>query len=220
MPDYIVVCRNEGETLVKKLILASKSPRRQEILRTLGVEFSLLVSDVDETVEKLSPKKTVETLAARKCAASTELLDSEERRCSIVISADTVVSFGDEIFGKPHTAENAERMLRKLSGSVHEVHTGIAVMSDGRMTVESETTRVHFRDLTDEEIELYIRSGEPLDKAGAYGIQELGGLFVSAVEGDYFNIVGLPVCRLGRILARDFDYDILREASGKRIDLL
>lgn len=218
MPYYIADCRNEGETVVKKLILASKSPRRQEILRTLGVEFSVVVSDADETVDKMSPERTVETLAARKCTAAAELLDAEEKRRSIVISADTVVSFGDEIFGKPHTAENAERMLRRLSGSVHEVHTGIAVMSDGRMTVESETTRVHFRDLTDEEIELYIRSGEPLDKAGAYGIQELGGLFVSAVEGDYFNIVGLPVCRLGRILARDFDYDILRESFGKKIN--
>lgn len=218
MFDYIVVCRNEGETVVKKLILASKSPRRQEILRTLGLEFSIVVSDADETVDKMSPEKTVETLAARKCIAAAELLDAEEKRCSIVISADTVVSFGDEIFGKPHTAENAERMLSKLSGSVHEVHTGIAIMSDGRMTVESETTRVHFRDLTDKEIDLYIRSGEPLDKAGAYGIQELGGLFVSAVDGDYFNIVGLPVCRLGRILARDFDYDILRELFGKKTD--
>lgn len=220
MSYYIAVCRNEGETVVKKLILASKSPRRQEILRTLGVDFSLLVSDVDETVGKLSPQKTVETLAARKCAASAELLPPDEAENVIVISADTVVSFGEEIFGKPHTAENASKMLHKLSGGVHEVHTGLAVMSEGRMTVESETTRVYFRELTDEEIELYIRSGEPLDKAGAYGIQELGGLFVSAVEGDYFNIVGLPVCRLGRILARDFGYDILKVASEKRISRL
>lgn len=203
--------------MVKKLILASGSARRREILSTIGLEHTVLVSDVDETIEKLSPRETVETLAARKCAAVVDTLSEAQKKESIVISADTVVSVGDEIFGKPRDREDAKRMLRALSDSHHHVLTGIAVWGDGRMTVESEATEVCFRPVSDEEIDLYISIGEPMDKAGAYGIQETGGVFVESVNGDYFNIVGLPVCRLTQILSRDFGYDPLRAiAQGKK----
>lgn len=200
-----------------KVILASKSARRQEILRTLGVDYSLLACDVDETVGKMSPEETVKTLAGRKCSAASSLL-TEEAESYVVISADTVVSFGDEIFGKPKDREDAVRMLSALSGGMHQVHTGIAVSDGYKMTVESETTKVFFRELSTDEISRYVDSGEPMDKAGAYGIQELGGLFVSAVSGDYFNIVGLPICRLGKILSRDFGIDLLAiSAKNKRL---
>lgn len=193
---------------MEKLILASGSPRRREILESVGAEFELLLPDVDENVPPLSPEQTVMTLAERKCRAALELLPpgSEGR---IVVAADTVVAYEGEIFGKPHTPERAAQMLRRLSGTHHTVYTGIAVARGERMSVECEGSRVCFRELSEDDIGRYVATGEPLDKAGAYGIQERGSIFVSGIEGDYFNIVGLPVCRLAEVLRRDFGYDIL-----------
>ncbi len=203
-----------------RLILASGSTRRQEILRTLGIDYSVLKCDVDETVEKMSPTETVQTLAARKCAAAKALLPNADED-SVIIAADTVVSYGGEIFGKPKDKDDAVRMLSALSGGIHHVHTGIAVSDGFKMTVESETTEVFFRELSMCEINRYVDSGEPMDKAGSYGIQERGALFVKGVSGDYFNIVGLPVCRLGIILSRDFGVDLLAvSAVNKRHSLI
>ena len=198
-----------------KLILASGSTRRQEILRTLGIEYSLLKCNVDETVEMMPPEDTVQTLAARKCTAAKALLPCGNERF-VVIAADTVVSYENEIFGKPKDREDAVHMLSALSGSIHHVHTGIAVSDGCKMTVESETTKVFFRELSIDEINRYVDSGEPMDKAGAYGIQETGALFVRKITGDYFNVVGLPVCRLGIILSRDFGIDLLALSEGNK----
>ena len=181
---------------MEKLILASGSPRRREILESVGAEFELLLPDVDETVPPLPPERTVMTLAERKCRAALGMLPHGSER--IVVAADTVVAYRGEIFGKPHTPDRAAQMLRTLSGTRHTVYTGIAVARG-----------VCFRELSEDEIRRYAATGEPLDKAGAYGIQERGSIFVRRIEGDYFNIVGLPVCRLAEVLRRDFGYDIL-----------
>ena len=200
---------------MEKLILASGSPRRREILESVGADFELLVPEADETVPPLPPEKTVTAIAEKKCRAALALLPPGS--CDrIVIAADTVVACGGEIYGKPHTPERAAQMLRALSGSCHSVHTGIAVSRGGQMTVECESSTVFFRELSEREIESYIETGEPLDKAGAYGIQEIGSIFVRRIEGDYFNIVGLPVCRLAEVLRRDFGYDLLEAVRGRR----
>ncbi len=192
---------------MEKLILASGSPRRREILESVGAEFELLLPDVDETVPSLPPERTVMTLAERKCRAALRMLPHGSER--IVVAADTVVAYRGEIFGKPHTPDRAAQMLRTLSGTRHTVYTGIAVARGDRITVECEGSDVCFRELSEDEIRRYAATGEPLDKAGAYGIQERGSIFVRRIEGDYFNIVGLPVCRLAEVLRRDFGYDIL-----------
>ena len=192
---------------MEKLILASGSPRRREILESVGAEFELLLPDVDETVPPLPPERTVMTLAERKCRAALGMLPHGSER--IVVAADTVVAYRGEIFGKPHTPDRAAQMLRTLSGPRHTVYTGIAVARGDRITVECEGSDVCFRELSEDEIRRYAATGEPLDKAGAYGIQERGSIFVRRIEGDYFNIVGLPVCRLAEVLRRDFGYDIL-----------
>lgn len=195
------------------IVLASKSPRRKELLRGIGVDFTVFSRDVDESISSsYSPSETVEFLAERKCLASLNGLQN-----SIVISADTVVCVDDEIFGKPHDRQDAYRMLRRLSGRVHEVLTGVAVSNGEKTVVESEISKVYFRMLTDDEIWEYINTNEYEDKAGGYGIQELGCIFVDRIEGDYFNIVGLPLRRLTEILKRDFDYDILR-LRAKQVD--
>lgn len=189
-----------------KIVLASKSPRRQELLSNIGVDFTVFTQDVDESVDRsFSPRKTVEILAERKCLASVKKLSPG----SVVISADTVVSADGKIFGKPRDKQDAYNMLRSLSGQWHEVLTGIAVSDGEKTVVESEVSKVCFRPLTDDEILKYIDTNEFADKAGGYGIQELGCLFVDKIEGDYFNIVGLPIGRLMGILKRTFEYDIL-----------
>lgn len=183
------------------------------MLRGIGVDFTVFSRDVDESISSsYSPSETVEFLAERKCLASLNGLQN-----SIVISADTVVCVDDEIFGKPHDRQDAYRMLRRLSGRVHEVLTGVAVSNGEKTVVESEISKVYFRMLTDDEIWEYINTNEYEDKAGGYGIQELGCIFVDRIEGDYFNIVGLPLRRLTEILKRDFDYDILR-LRAKQVD--
>ena len=186
---------------MEKLILASGSPRRREILESVGAEFELLLPDVDENVPPLSPEQTVMTLAERKCRAALELLPpgSEGR---IVVAADTVVASEGEIFGKPHTPERAAQMLRRLSGTHHTVYTGIAVARGERMTVECEGSRVCFRELSEDDIGRYVATGEPLDKAGAYGIQGSFAAHIRGIDGSYTNVMGLPVGRLYQELKR------------------
>ena len=181
----------------ERLILASQSPRRRELIARMGIPFVCISSDADETVpETLTPAETVETLARRKAEAVTKPDPADW-----VLGADTVVVSDGVILGKPADAAEAKAMLRSLSGRAHEVLTGMALISPtGKCTTAVETTRVVFTDLTEEEIEAYVASGEPMDKAGAYGIQGRASLFVEGIRGDYFTVMGLPLCRLGQML--------------------
>ncbi len=176
------------------VILASGSPRRESLLSLIVPEFVIEVSDVDESCTG-SPEERVRILSDRKASAVAQKHDD-----AIVIGADTLV-FGKTILGKPHTAENAVRMLESLSGIWHEVYTGITMIDsrNGRKIQRCEVTRVHFRPLRQAEIEAYAASGEPLDKAGAYAIQGAGDAFIDRIEGSYSNVVGLPLSVLAEM---------------------
>ena len=192
------------------IILASQSPRRKELLGQMGLKgFRIISPDVDETVEEnLSPAQLVEELSLRKARAVAAEADEDD----LIIAADTVVSLDGGILGKPSDEREAFAMLSALSGNRHRVYTGVTVLKGNRAVTSHEETIVTFRELDGEEIMDYIETGEPMDKAGAYGIQGLGALLVSGIEGDYFNVMGLPVFRLGRILAA-FGIDLLKLAA-------
>jgi len=177
------------------VILASQSPRRKELLGLLNIPFTIRVADIDETMDESLPvAQAVAQLSRRKAAAITA--DSAD----IIIAADTVVVCDDAVLGKPKDEADAYRMLRMLSGRKHQVMTGLTVLQGEKVISHTEITDIYFRELSDKEILSYIASGDPMDKAGAYGIQNGAALFVEKVCGDYFNVVGLPVCRLGLIL--------------------
>lgn len=179
------------------LILASASPRRKELLQTAGYRFDVIPATCEEHIPPgLSPKDAVEALAYQKALDVYALYPD----CT-VLGADTVVCFDGEILGKPHDEEDAARMLKLLSGQTHEVRTGFALLSKGVEFVSSEAAMVTFFHLTDEQIRHYIQTGEPMDKAGAYGIQGKGAVLVRSVLGDYFNVVGLPIATVARALA-------------------
>ena len=188
------------------VVLASGSPRRQELLRRIGItDFDIAVTQTDETYpEGLTPEETVAHIARGKAEAAKALTSPGD----IVITADTMVFLGGERLGKPRDAEDALRMLRELSGNRHTVCTGVTVRQDDKLICFTTSSDVYFRALDDTELLAYIASGEPLDKAGAYGIQGLGSLLVERVEGDVFNVIGLPVMPLSRVL-REFGIDLL-----------
>lgn len=192
------------------IILASQSPRRKELLERMGVtEFKTISPDVDERAfDGLSPAALVETLSAEKSQAVSARVGDED----IVIAADTVVALDGVILGKPEDETDAYKMLSILSGVRHQVYTGVTVRRGAEHVTEHEVTEVFFRELTEVEIERYIKTGEPMDKAGAYGIQGYGALLVERISGDYYNVMGLPVCRLGGILSR-FGVDCLALAA-------
>ena len=189
------------------IILASNSPRRRELLGQMGVrDFAVLAPNVDETVEDgLSPAQMVEELSLRKARAAAGRAGADD----LIIAADTVVALEGKVLGKPRDEEDAFAMLSALSGREHRVYTGVTVIRGGRAVTEHEETAVAFREIPAGEIRGYIAIGEPMDKAGAYGIQGLGALLVSGIRGDYCNVVGLPVFRLGRILS-EFGVSLLR----------
>jgi septum formation protein len=177
-----------------KLILASASPRRKELLGKLGVPFDVIVPDCDETVPDGIPAgEAAELLAVRKAAAVAKLHPD-----AVVIGADTTVLLDDRILGKPHDRAECCEMLHMLSGRQHRVVTGVAIFWNGRSASFSDETLVQFYPLTEAEIAAYADSDEPYDKAGAYGIQGQGALLVAGISGDYSNVVGLPVSRLAR----------------------
>ena len=178
------------------LILASASPRRRELLSHFGVEFTIDPAEGPETPP--AGADAAETVMQLSAAKARQI--ALRHPGSVVIGADTVVELDGSILGKPADEEDAFRMLRALSGREHRVFTGVTVARDTQECTEAERTRVFFRTLTDAEIRAYIATGEPMDKAGAYGYQGLAGLFVERIDGDYFNVVGLPLCRLGRML--------------------
>ncbi|MGH9727347.1 MAG: Maf family protein [Candidatus Acidiferrales bacterium] len=186
-----------------KLILASASPRRAEILRNAGFAFEVVAPHVDESRRaNEADGDYVLRLAEEKArAAHRQLSDKLARDSSVIIGADTVVVIDNEILGKPSSPENAREMLRRLSGKSHEVYTGLAILTgNGAARTAVERTRVTFERLNEKEIENYIASGEPFDKAGAYAIQGRGGKFISHIEGCYFNVMGLPLSRLYSLL--------------------
>lgn len=190
-----------------KVILASASPRRRELLGNLKIDFEVKTADCEEEfVEGEHPKDTVMRLSKQKAVRVSDMENSE---CP-VIGADTVVAIDGKILGKPKDEAEAADMLRTLSGRTHTVYTGVTVIVKGGKTVtEFEATDVTFRVLSDRQIRNYISTGEPMDKAGAYGIQKYGSLLVERINGDYFNVVGLPLCRLSRILSEKFGIEPL-----------
>lgn len=181
------------------LILASASPRRSELLARITPHFTVQASDFDESaVSAPTPRETALALAKGKCLAV-----AAGHPQDIVVGCDTVVEYAGQVFGKPHSKEDARRMLNSLSGADHFVHTGVAIAAPGLEDAEcfAVSTSVRFFALTEAEIEAYIATPEPYDKAGGYGIQGAAALFCEEIEGDYYNIMGLPVSRLARALA-------------------
>ena len=188
-----------------QLILASGSPRRKELLGLFGVPFTVRVADIDETMDpEKAPFDEVARVSRRKALAVSR--EPED----VVIAADTIVVCEGKVLGKPHSREEAAKMLEGLSGRDHQVMTGCTVLRGAETETFTEVTDLHFRPLSQREIARYVASGEPMDKAGAYGIQGGAALFCEKIAGDYYNLMGLPVCRLGQVL-RKIAPDILEE---------
>ena len=178
------------------IILASKSPRRKELLSLITKDFRIVPATGEQTADESLPTDLFVTTLAKNKAKEIAALYPDD----IVIGADTVVAAKGEILGKPHYAEDAKRMLTLLSGTEHGVYTGVCVINKGKVYTFCEETRVRFFELSEEEIDDYIATGEPFDKAGAYGIQDYGALLVEGIDGDYYNVMGLPVGKLSRLL--------------------
>ena len=177
------------------LILASQSPRRKELLGLLNIPFTIRVADIDESMDPaLSPFDEVARVSRLKALA----IDRQPE--DVVIAADTIVVCDDKVLGKPVDARDANRMLSMLSGRAHQVMTGMTVLRGDRVISHTEVTDVYFRPLTQQQIEAYIATKDPMDKAGSYGIQSGAAIFVEKISGDYYNVMGLPVCRLSQIL--------------------
>ena len=179
------------------LILASASPRRQELLKIFGLPFTVRVADIDETMDASASAYDEVARVSRLKAMAVPHGEGD-----VVIAADTIVVCEGQILGKPRDGDHAKAMLRLLSGRDHQVMTGCTVLRDGQAESFTEVTDLHFRPLSENEIARYVASGEPMDKAGAYGIQGGAALFCSHMVGDYYNVMGLPLCRLGETLRR------------------
>lgn len=194
-----------------ELILASASPRRRELMENMGLDFRVIVSEADEeSVDKCVPPEIyVQELALIKAAAAAKTIIKNKN--AIVISADTIVVNNGKIIGKPKDKEDAVQMLSSLSGKSHFVYTGFCVMrlSDAKTVCKSVATEVIFKTLSQDKIKNYVNTGEPMDKAGAYGIQGLGAMLVEKINGDYFNVIGLPISELGEVLETEFMIDCL-----------
>lgn len=188
-----------------RIILASNSPRRREILAQLGIQFEIIPSKFEENASNMNPEDMVMYLAEEKAMSVAKNIKEE----AFIIGADTIV-YQKEVMGKPKDNEDAVRMLKNLSGVFHTVITGISVVHTPSLkkVTDYEKTLVKFKNISDDEIQAYVKSGEPMDKAGAYAIQGIGSLLVEKIEGCYFNVVGLPVYRLSKILD-SFEYKIL-----------
>ena len=188
------------------IILASGSPRRRELLEMLGVKDMKIIPAKGEECppENVGPAETVKALSLQKARE----VSASAKNDDIIIAADTIVWLNDRIYGKPHSKEEAVKMLTELSGNTHQVYTGVAVLCGDTVISECEVSDVHFRDIPMREIEAYVATGEPLDKAGSYGAQGKGALFVKGIDGDFFNVMGLPLCRLDSMLKK-VGYDLI-----------
>lgn len=190
---------------MKDIVLASNSPRRKELLAMLGLKFEVIPDNTPECIDEcMMPYDAVKALAMFKGNNVRKTLAKDKD--AIVIAADTVVVIENKVLGKPKNQQEAEEMLKALSGKAHCVYTGVYLVENlsGKSSNFYEKTEVYFKNLDINEIKDYINTGEPMDKAGSYGIQNLGSLFVEKIYGDYFNVVGLPVCSLGKVLKKDF----------------
>ena len=196
------------------IILASQSPRRRQLLGQIGLDHFIVRPARGEEVmdPALSPAQLVEELSRQKAREVAGASDPGD----LVIAADTVVAIDGRVLGKPRDREEACAMLSALSGREHTVYTGVTVCRDDRMLTQHEATQVRFRPLSPREIRAYVDSGEPMDKAGAYGVQELGALLVEGIRGDYFNVVGLPLCRLGQMLSQ-FGVELLAGKEEQKL---
>lgn len=192
---------------MKKLVLASASARRREMLSHLGLDFTVFCPDADE-VSALpdDPGEAVEEIARRKANAASVRFEKGD----IVIASDTVVCHDGHVLTKPRDAADAEKMLSALSGACHKVYSGLCVTDGEKCVCTHSETLVRMREISGDELDAYIESGEPFDKAGGYGIQDLGGMFVERIEGDYYNVVGMPLEKLCLILRKEFDFDVLK----------
>ena len=189
-----------------KLILASQSPRRRELLGLFHIPFEIRVADIDETMD---PGKSPALEVARVSRAKAE---ATPRQPEDVVIADTIVVLEDRVLGKPQSEAHAEEMLSALSGKDHQVMTGVTVLRGDRIMTHTEITDIHFRALSPREIRRYVATGEPMDKAGAYGIQGGAALFAERMHGDYYNVMGLPVCRLWQML-REIAPEMMEDAQ-------
>lgn len=192
------------------IILASASPRRKEILENTNVKFRTIKSEIDEVVlENELPCQVAMRLAFEK-----SMDVATNYKSSLIIGADTIVVLGDEVLGKPKDEEDAINMLKRLSNKEHQVITGISLINldENKKIIDYVVSNVKFKDLTEEDIKDYIKTKESLDKAGAYGIQGYGALLVEKIEGDYFNIVGLPISKISDLLKVHFNINLFMEA--------
>ena len=197
--------------IMSQIILASASPRRRELLENMGIDFKVHISDADESMadKSVPPEIYVQELALLKAAAvAKEIIKKKD---AIVIAADTIVVNNGIILGKPTDEDDARLMLSALSGKTHSVYTGFCVMrlSDAFTVCKNVRTDVTFKELSPEKIDRYIKTGEPMDKAGSYGIQGMGAMLVEKICGDYFNVVGLPVGELADTLETEFDFKLI-----------
>ena len=179
------------------LILASQSPRRRELLGLTGLDFIVRVADIDETMDETKPP--VEEVAR---VSRLKALAVHREPEDVVIAADTIVVCQGKVLGKPHDTDDAKAMLNLLSGRDHQVMTGVTVLRGGETVTFTEVTDLHFRELSEKEVCRYVATGEPMDKAGSYGIQGGAALFCTGMNGDYYNVMGLPVCALGEVLKK------------------
>ena len=187
---------------MKHIILASASPRRKEILELADLKFDVMPSDAQEITTKTAPNEVVMELASIKAK---DIYKKSEKQ-SMVVGADTVVAYQGQILGKPADEADAKRMLTMLSGQTHEVYTGVCVIEDGKTKTFYEETKVTFYEISDEQIDRYIKTGEPMDKAGSYGIQGKAAVFIKGIEGDYYNVVN--VINLRKKISNSFRIDI------------
>ena len=191
---------------METIILASRSPRRAEILKSAGIPFEVVSADADETpVKSVTAAELTMGLASRKLRAVFETTGDER----LILAADTVVCRNGEIFGKPKDEADAERMLTLLSDGWHEVYTGIAMRKNGKLVIDYDVTHVRMRKMELSEIKAYIKTKEPMDKAGAYAVQEIGSIFVSRLDGSFHNVVGLPISLVCSHLSRDYGISVL-----------
>lgn len=201
---------------MKKIILASGSPRRREILGITGLKFEVCVSDYEEDLNLSLPPRELARYLSRKKAEAV----AHKYKNAIIIAADTFIVCRNRILGKPHTAEEAEKMLALLNGKTHSVITSFTIMDTGskKRLSRSIETKVYFKKLSSKEISAYVKSKEPLDKAGAYAIQGLGAVFIEKIEGDFFNVVGLPLCALAEGLKK-FGINVLTQGLARGVVL-
>jgi septum formation protein len=199
-----------------ELILASSSPRRQELIRMLGLPVRIMVSHADEsTPDGMPPSQIVETLSLRKAQVVADQCTDPSQQGSIVVGSDTIVVLNDRVYGKPLDQTDASRMLRELQGRTHQVYTGLACIpvgapqGDYKPAIGHTVNHVTFRTMCEEEIEGYVQTGDPMDKAGAYGIQGLGACFIEKIEGDFYSVMGLPLNLLYQMLLK-FDISPFR----------